>query len=119
VGCKSTSSYSTSVVNPFSGHALWSYKGNELRGAAANSVESVGIQGDFIAVSTSGQPFLHFITPTRKTTITTTLPGKPDSVRITKTGRFAFVLVNSKVYCYDVSILKGHLKRSNFLVALR
>jgi hypothetical protein len=102
VSSKSASPYSTSAVDPSNGHALWSYKGNELNGVGAGIVEPVGVSGDYFAVMPIGRPFIHFVT-IKKSAVTTSLPGKPDSIRINKTGRFAFVLANSKVYCYDVS----------------
>ncbi|KAI6184112.1 hypothetical protein M3Y97_00561400 [Aphelenchoides bicaudatus] len=98
---KSTSPYSTSVIDPSNGNALWSYKGNELNGVGAGLVEPVGVKGDYFAVMPVGRPFIHFVT-TKKAAITTSLAGKPESIQINKTGRFAFVLVNSKVYCYDI-----------------
>lgn len=99
---RSSSPYSTSVVDPSNGNAIWSYKGNELNGVGSNLVEPVGVFGDYFAMLPAGRPFIYFITA-RKATVTTSLSGRPDSVRISRTGKLAFVLVNSKVHCYNVN----------------
>lgn len=101
IGTKSCSPYVTSAVDPVNGHARWSHKGTEYKGAESNIVEPVGIVGDYIAVASSTQPFLHFITP-KKATVTTTLPGKPDAVCIMRNGEYGFVLIDSKIHCYNV-----------------
>uniref|UniRef100_A0A914X001 Uncharacterized protein n=1 Tax=Plectus sambesii TaxID=2011161 RepID=A0A914X001_9BILA len=102
ITCQSADPFSTLVVSPQTGAAVWSYKGSELQGAITNLAAPVGVNGDYLAVTTKDKPMLHIVAVhiRDRTHQKSVLPGIARALAVHPSGTVVCCAIDEKIYTW-------------------
>ncbi|VDK61860.1 unnamed protein product [Onchocerca ochengi] len=103
VASETSDPYATMLINPKTGVARWSYKGNELQGAVTGSVEMLG-SNRFIVV-TKDRPLLHLLSMdyNKRLHVKNVLPTPVHHLTVTPDDRVLFAAVNNQIYIWIIA----------------
>ncbi|CAD5225853.1 unnamed protein product [Bursaphelenchus okinawaensis] len=102
ISSQSESPYTTSYVDPATGHAIWSHKGNELRGSATKFAEPVGRKGDVLLVGSATQNLVSMVSAAKFQPINCFVRSPVTSCAIDSTGTFVYLSLQNKIFSYNV-----------------
>ncbi|CAD5231238.1 unnamed protein product [Bursaphelenchus xylophilus] len=102
LSAQSESPYSTSYIDPSTGHALWSHKGNELRGSAVKFAEPVGRKGDVMLVGSASQNLLAIVSAAKFQPISCFVNSPVDSCAVDSTGTFVYLALQHKIFTFNI-----------------
>lgn len=91
-------------MDPGTGAAIWSHKGNELRGSAPAFVEPVGHRGDFLLVGSKTQNLLVVLSPARFQPINCYVQTPVESCCVDYEGAFGYFASQNRITSFNVSV---------------